>query len=105
MDRSYTTHSEWNPANPLNGGPTAELAERPPEKDLSMFCVLCVVCGDFFKAAQPDLQQPRIERMRQQVFQAVRALAVGEVGEPDLEVAAELPQNLPARAAGRCRGL
>jgi hypothetical protein len=56
-----------------------------------MFRVLCVVCGDFFKAAQPDLQQPRIEGMRQQVFQAVRGLVIGQIGEPHLEVAAELP--------------
>src|SRR5436305_12614377 len=49
------------------------------------------------------LQEAGVERQRQKVLQVVRALAIGEVRELDLEVAAELPQDLPARAAGRRR--
>src|SRR5581483_9926267 len=49
------------------------------------------------------LQQSSVEGQRQQIFQLVNAFVIAEVGEMNLEVAGELPQNLPAGAA-RWRG-
>src|SRR5581483_3511469 len=54
-----------------------------------------------FSILNSKLQQARVERQRQEVLEPVRALLFLEIGEHDLEVAAELPQNLPARAARR----
>src|SRR6478672_9706113 len=47
------------------------------------------------------LEQARVERQREQVLEAVMAFDLGKVREHDFEVAAELPQNLTARATGR----
>src|SRR5262245_49845637 len=44
-------------------------------------------------------EQARIERQRQQIAQRVAAGFTPEVGEDHVEVAAELPQNLPAWTA------
>src|SRR5262245_56784680 len=50
-------------------------------------------------------QQPSVEGQRQQVLESVYTAVFGEVGQHHLEVAAELPQDLPARPARRRRGL
>src|SRR5260370_757926 len=44
-----------------------------------------------------------IKWQRQQVGQAIDAFHFLEVGEDDFEIAAELPENLPARTAWRRR--
>ena len=49
------------------------------------------------------LEQPRIERQRQQILQSMPSGLAGEIGEHDVEIAAELPQDLAARAARRRR--
>src|SRR5437762_2427720 len=66
-------------------------------KSLCELCELCVLRGD------RPLQQSRVERQRQQLFQCRGSRLLGEVGEDDFEVAAELPEDLAARAARRCR--
>ena len=50
-------------------------------------------------------QQPVVERVRQQLLHAVPRLLALQVAEHHFQVAAELPQPLPARAASgrRCR--
>ena len=52
---------------------------------------------------QAYFNEPRVERQRQQVAQPVAPLLGAQVREDHLEVAAELPQDLAARAARRRR--
>src|SRR5687767_10433223 len=49
------------------------------------------------------LQVSLVEGLRQQIPQLMSSRFAAEVGEDDLDVAAELPEDLAARAAGRCR--
>ena len=51
------------------------------------------------------LEQSVVEGQRQQLLQSVQTGGCGQVGQRHLEIAAELPQNLPAGAAWRrsCR--
>ena len=44
-------------------------------------------------------EETRIEWQRQQIFELMPAGLATQIGEDDFEVAAELPQDLPARAA------
>src|SRR5688572_30772780 len=48
-----------------------------------------------------SLQQPRVERQRQQGAELMMAGLPPQVGEDDVEVAAELPEDLAAGTAGR----
>src|SRR3989441_8399360 len=48
-------------------------------------------------------EEPSVERERKEILEAVRALRGFEICELDFEVAAELPENLTARAARRRR--
>src|SRR6185369_5110660 len=52
-----------------------------------------------------SLQQPSVKGQRQQCLEAVASFFLGQVRQQDLEVAAELPENLPARATWRRRRL
>ncbi len=56
-------------------------------------------------AAGCQLQQPRVERQRQQIAQLVAAGLAAQVREDHFDVAAELPEDLAARAARRRRRL
>ena len=49
------------------------------------------------------LQQARVEREGQEILQLMLPFFFLEVGEQDLEIAAEFPENLAARAARRGR--
>src|SRR6185436_17322187 len=51
----------------------------------------------------PSLQEATVEGQRQQVLHLMPAGDAAEIGEHHLEVAAELPQDLPARTTRRCR--
>src|SRR5881628_3356504 len=56
--------------------------------------------GRLYRDQEPVLEKPRVEGERQQILEVVRALGFLEVAEHDLEVAAELPENLTAGSAG-----
>src|SRR5437867_6776921 len=47
------------------------------------------------------LQQARVERKRQEILLAMTSGFFAQIGEHDLEIAAEFPQDLPTRAARR----
>src|SRR5260370_38230573 len=50
---------------------------------------------------QTILEQPCVKWQRQERLQTMRGLLSSEIGEGDVEIAAELPQNLGARPARR----
>jgi hypothetical protein len=50
------------------------------------------------------VEQPRIKRQRQQIFHAMPAFDLAEIRHHDGNVAAEFPDELTARAAGRRGG-
>src|SRR5258706_3984713 len=53
------------------------------------------------RTPNPILEEASVEWQRQQVFEVELTFGFLEVGELDLEVAAELPEDLPAGAARR----
>src|SRR5580700_3434112 len=50
-----------------------------------------------------DSQQARVEGQRQQILEVIGSRGCLQIRELDFQVAAEFPENLPARAAGRRR--
>src|SRR5579885_3883430 len=66
--------------------------------------VLVTGSGAVFRPRR-RLQQARVERKRQQIFQPIPALLLPEIGEDHLQIASEFPEDLPAGAAWRRRAL
>src|SRR5216117_159886 len=63
------------------------------------------VQGSGFGVRGSLLKESRIEGQRQEIGELMPTRFLPQVREDDLEIAAELPQDLPARAARRRRRL
>src|SRR5262249_49860863 len=103
---------------PRNDGqlPAAEVAVRSAGRSGASVrairraaCGVCARIGDTTivdSSITPTitvLQQPRIEWKREQILQPMTTLLASQVGENHFEIAADLPEDLAARAARRRR--
>src|SRR6476469_6142153 len=86
------------------------LARESPKSSSSSGCIpalaaTCAIGSIRNVPSAPALEEPRVEWKREQLGQAVHSRLAAKVGQHDFEVATELPENLPAGTARRCRRL